>query len=111
MIKRLVFSFFLLSLACAAARAQAKPDSAATPTITAKTAGMEKLPGYVPLYWDAKAGKMWLEAGAGPACGRPSLALPEEPFVRAGPSPPRRAGAEPLGAICETISGLFQKRR
>ena len=30
-------------------------------TIAAKTAGMEKLPGYVPLYWDAKAGKMWLE--------------------------------------------------
>ena len=32
-------------------------------TIAAKTAGMEKIPGYVPLYWDAKAGKMWLEIG------------------------------------------------
>jgi Met-zincin/Domain of unknown function (DUF5117) len=30
-------------------------------TIAAKTAGMEKLPGYIALYWDAKAGKMWLE--------------------------------------------------
>ncbi|HXZ18398.1 MAG TPA: zinc-dependent metalloprotease [Candidatus Acidoferrales bacterium] len=32
-------------------------------TIAAKTAGMQKLPGYVALYWDEKAGKMWLEAG------------------------------------------------
>src|SRR5262249_13478346 len=30
-------------------------------TIAAKTAGMEKIDGYVPLYWDAGAGKMWME--------------------------------------------------
>ena len=30
-------------------------------TIADKTKGLEKLPGYLTLYWDAKAGKMWLE--------------------------------------------------
>src|SRR5215210_6460325 len=30
-------------------------------TITEKVAGMEKFPGYFPFYWDAKAGKIWLE--------------------------------------------------
>src|SRR5947207_8302498 len=31
------------------------------PTITEKTAGMQKLRGYFNLYWDAKQGKLWLE--------------------------------------------------
>lgn len=30
-------------------------------TIAEKTAGMEKVPGYFTYYWDAKAGKIWLE--------------------------------------------------
>src|SRR6476660_6097255 len=30
-------------------------------TLTEKVAGMEKFPGYFPFYWDAKAGKIWLE--------------------------------------------------
>jgi hypothetical protein len=33
----------------------------ATPTIDAKTAGMQKLPGYFPLYWDADAGTLYME--------------------------------------------------
>jgi hypothetical protein len=38
------------------------PDSAkALPTITEKIAGMEKSPGYFPFYWDAKAGKIFLQ--------------------------------------------------
>jgi Met-zincin/Domain of unknown function (DUF5117) len=32
-----------------------------TPTITERVASMQKFPGYFPLYWDAKAGKLWLE--------------------------------------------------
>jgi Met-zincin/Domain of unknown function (DUF5117) len=41
-------------------------DSAAarkrlTPTIEAKTAGMQRLPGYFPLYWDADAGTLFME--------------------------------------------------
>ncbi|MEZ4886363.1 MAG: zinc-dependent metalloprotease [Chitinophagales bacterium] len=30
-------------------------------SIEAKTAGMEKMDGYMPFYWDEKAGKIWLE--------------------------------------------------
>jgi len=47
----------------AATSVQATPASAGPITIAAKTAGMDRIPGYVPLYWDGKAGKMWLEAG------------------------------------------------
>src|SRR5574338_148413 len=32
-----------------------------TQSISEKVAGMEKFPGFFPLYWDAKAGKIWLE--------------------------------------------------
>ena len=75
MIRRFAQVLFLVVLAVGVARPQTKPDTApaapttittpATPTtpvtIAAKTAGLEKLPGYVPLYWDAKAGKLWME--------------------------------------------------
>ncbi|HET6851032.1 MAG TPA: zinc-dependent metalloprotease [Pyrinomonadaceae bacterium] len=30
-------------------------------TLTQKVAGMQKFPGFFPFYWDAKAGKIWLE--------------------------------------------------
>src|SRR5215213_9117289 len=30
-------------------------------TISEKVAGMEKVPGFFPFYWDARAGKIWLE--------------------------------------------------
>jgi hypothetical protein len=36
-------------------------SDAKTPTIAEKVAGMQKFPGYFPFYWDAKAGKVWLE--------------------------------------------------
>ena len=32
-------------------------------SISSKTAAMQKMPGYFPLYWDDKAGKLWLEIG------------------------------------------------
>ncbi|NNF39041.1 MAG: hypothetical protein HKN71_10265, partial [Gemmatimonadetes bacterium] len=39
-------------------------DSASsTPTIESKTEGMEKLDGFIPLYWDDEDGKIWLEIG------------------------------------------------
>ncbi|RMF67057.1 MAG: DUF5117 domain-containing protein, partial [Calditrichaeota bacterium] len=33
------------------------------PTIAKKTEGMKKLDGFLPLYWEEKTGKMWLEIG------------------------------------------------
>src|ERR1044072_5993131 len=46
---------FLLLLLSFPIHAQ-KPQS-----LTEKVAGMEKFPGFFPFYWDAKAGKIWLE--------------------------------------------------
>ena len=34
---------------------------AAIPTIDARTAGLQKIDGYLPLYWDEKAGALWME--------------------------------------------------
>ena len=31
------------------------------PTIEQRTSGMQKLDGYVPLYWDEKTGSLWME--------------------------------------------------
>jgi hypothetical protein len=42
----------LLLFCCVAAQAQ---------KISEKVAGMQKFPGFFPFYWDAKAGKIWLE--------------------------------------------------
>jgi hypothetical protein len=55
-------SVLVMLLSCitfrgAAARTEANP----TPTISEKTAGMQKFAGYFNLYWDAKQGKLWLE--------------------------------------------------
>ena len=51
MSRHLVLSLFLCATLSAA-------------TIAEKTAGLTKLEGYFPLYWDAKAGKMFLEIPA-----------------------------------------------
>src|SRR5438132_9075575 len=36
-------------------------DAPKISSITEKVASMQKFPGYFPFYWDAKAGKLWLE--------------------------------------------------
>src|SRR5690349_19449845 len=41
--------------------AQGRSEAGPTPTIGEKTTGMQKLAGYFNLYWDVKAGKLWLE--------------------------------------------------
>lgn len=55
--------FLLLLLVCITAAAQVRPasDAKGLPTIAEKVSGMQKFPGYFPFYWDAKAGKIWLE--------------------------------------------------
>ncbi len=51
----------LLLFAAASSFAQKPEASPATPTIAAKTAGMKHMDGLLPLDWDAKAGKLYLE--------------------------------------------------
>src|SRR5262245_26083961 len=46
----------LLVLLCFSTIQAQKPQ-----TITEKVAGMRQFPGFFPFYWDAKAGKLWLE--------------------------------------------------
>lgn len=50
-----LLGILLLLVSFAPIHAQ-KPQS-----LTEKVAGMEKFPGFFPFYWDAKAGKLWLE--------------------------------------------------
>jgi len=45
----------------ATAQPSAQPSKAAPPSIEAKTAGMQKLDGFVPLYWDEAEGRVYLE--------------------------------------------------
>lgn len=58
--KRLVFPICFLLTFASTLLAQ-RPEPGKTPTIAERVAGMEKFPGYLPFYWDAKAGKIWLE--------------------------------------------------
>lgn len=60
--RRLTLLLSILVLFSSAVLAQSRDNSAAkVPTIAEKVSGMEKFPGYFPFYWDAKAGKIWLE--------------------------------------------------
>jgi len=60
--KRIIFLLSILMLLSATLFAQVRNNpEVKTPTIAEKVAPMEKFPGYFPFYWDAKAGKIWLE--------------------------------------------------
>src|SRR5216684_2701044 len=60
--KRLIHVLCVLLLLASTLFAQPRPTAdAKTPAIAEKVAGMQKFPGYFPFYWDAKAGKIWLE--------------------------------------------------
>src|SRR5258708_21927654 len=71
MSKHLCVVIFVVGLCCASRTvAQAKSDTSAQNAATGsekrtsiadKTKSMEKMPGYFNIYWDAKAGKLWLE--------------------------------------------------
>jgi len=42
-------------------QSRSNADTSRSQTINEKIGGMQKFPGYFPFYWDAKAGKIWLE--------------------------------------------------
>ena len=61
--KRTLVAFFAVCTIAAGAAAQnssRENQSNALPTIGQKTAGMEKFPGFLTDYWDAREGKIWL---------------------------------------------------
>jgi Met-zincin/Domain of unknown function (DUF5117) len=55
--------FLLSTLLFGAAAAQAQDEPKPLPTISAKIAAMQKLDGFLPLYWDEREGRLWLEVG------------------------------------------------
>lgn len=65
--KHLTVLVCALLLGAAVASAQTDKDSKPAPdklpTITVKTEGMQKLDGYIPLYWQASSGKLFMEIG------------------------------------------------
>ena len=62
----------LLTFAQGAKPAAAASEPPAPPTIHEKTAGMKHLAGLIPLDWDAKTGKLYLEIGPLGTDGRSS---------------------------------------
>jgi hypothetical protein len=57
-------SVFILSATVALAQATAlSANPKPLPTITEKTSGMQKFPGFFNYYWDSREGKIWLEVG------------------------------------------------
>jgi hypothetical protein len=59
----LIMAAVLPPVSQAAGGQEAPQEAKPIPSITEKTDGMEKRDGFLPLYWDAKAGKIWLEIG------------------------------------------------
>ena len=57
----LIVALLAVPLAFAQDRPSGDTSKETTPTIEAKTAGMEKIDGFFPLYWDEKAGTLWME--------------------------------------------------
>ncbi|HTP69438.1 MAG TPA: zinc-dependent metalloprotease [Dongiaceae bacterium] len=58
---RLVQVIAVTLLCCAGILADEGQKAGVTPTIKEKTGGAERLAGFFNLYWDGKAGKLWLE--------------------------------------------------
>ncbi len=48
-------------LSAAAKESPNKPDAGKLPSIAEKTRGMQSMPGFFNFFWDARAGKIWLE--------------------------------------------------
>src|SRR5437773_9868280 len=60
--KRLILLLSVLLICTASVLSQPRSTAdAKLATITEKVTGMQKFSGYFPFYWDAKAGKIWLE--------------------------------------------------
>jgi hypothetical protein len=57
----LLLSIVLLISSTLLAQVRSNEAAKNPPTISERVAGMEKFSGYFPFYWDAKAGKLWLE--------------------------------------------------
>ncbi|EON77493.1 hypothetical protein ADIS_2023 [Lunatimonas lonarensis] len=58
---KLIYGFILLMAFSLLGGGVGKALAQNTPTITTFTVGMEKMPGFITLFWDGKKGKLWME--------------------------------------------------
>jgi hypothetical protein len=93
-------------LACALAGAPAlsiaqeagEPDGAEpVPSIEQKTEGMARTDGFIPLYWDEAAGKVWLELSRRAAWSDISRYLDRLEEPRSAPAPAEAPPGSPIG--------------
>jgi hypothetical protein len=61
MLKLYSVAFLLVPILCSSQSTKPAEDAAAPPEISAKTAGMKHVDGLLPIDWDARAGKIYLE--------------------------------------------------
>ncbi len=64
--RRILWICLIVAMAGGGVLAQGRGEAGATPTgplptVAARTTGMQKFDGYFPFYWDARAGKIWLQ--------------------------------------------------
>ncbi|MGI8785795.1 MAG: zinc-dependent metalloprotease [Acidobacteriota bacterium] len=59
--KKMTLGFVLYVMFVFVAAQTPPAETRPLPTVAARTAGMERVAGYFPYYWDARAGKIWLE--------------------------------------------------
>jgi hypothetical protein len=59
--RRIAAALWVLMFVVLPVQGQQRPAATRRPTIEEKTAGMRKLDGFFPLYWDESAGQLWLE--------------------------------------------------
>jgi len=57
----LIFSWFLISFAPVSAQNAGDDAEEPLPSIAEKTEDLDRMDGFVPLYWDARAGTLWME--------------------------------------------------
>ena len=84
----------------------AAPTGGRIPSIEERTAGMQKLDGYFPLYWDERTGSLWLEisrfdteflytTGLAAGLGSNDIGLDTPPRGSRPRGPPGSLGARP----------------
>ncbi|MGE3821024.1 MAG: zinc-dependent metalloprotease [Isosphaeraceae bacterium] len=54
-------SFWIAACLCATSPTSEEPRAQGVPTVASKTEGLTRIDGFVPLHWDAKAGRLFLE--------------------------------------------------
>ena len=58
-----VLAALALAMTTGTLEGQRPQDAATPPTIEEKTAAMERMDGFLPIYWEESAGRIWLEIG------------------------------------------------